>query len=63
MLFSEISLSWQAVFCNQSATSGENASKLEASNFKCCLLALGESTDISDTAQLMIFVLGNDERF
>jgi len=27
------------------------------------LLALGESTGISDTAQLVIFVLGADKRF
>ena len=63
MLFSEKSLLWQAVFYHQSATSGENTLKLEASNFKCCLLALGESTGISDTAQLVIFVLGADKRF
>jgi hypothetical protein len=56
MLFSEISLSWQAEFCHHSATSGENTLKLEASNFKCCFLALGESTGISDAAQLVILV-------
>jgi len=41
----------------------ERSLKLEASNFKCCLLALGESTGVSDTAQLVIFVLGADKRF
>jgi hypothetical protein len=45
------------------ATIIENTSKVEASNSECYLLVHDESTDVSYSAQLAIFVHGVDEDF
>lgn len=45
------------------AASVVNSLKLEASNFEYILLVLYESTDVSYTAQLAIFVCGVDKDF
>lgn len=45
------------------ATSVENALKLEASNFGYYSLLFGESTDVSDTAQLAALLCGDDKAF
>jgi hypothetical protein len=44
-------------------TSVENALKLEASNFGYYSLLFGESTDVSDTAQLATLICGDDKAF
>ena len=37
--------------------------KDKATKFECCSFALDESTDVSDTSQLLLFVKGIDVNF
>jgi len=64
-LFSNISLSWQTVCSRINDISNKIIVKLRdrIQDFKYFSIAFDESTDISNTAQLVIFVRGVNESF
>ncbi|GBO20741.1 hypothetical protein AVEN_208390-1 [Araneus ventricosus] len=63
--FQTVSLSRKTVTSRIEATDKNLTSQLESKigQFKFCFIAMDESTDINDTAQLVLFIRGVDENF
>ncbi|GBO10107.1 General transcription factor II-I repeat domain-containing protein 2 [Araneus ventricosus] len=63
--FQTVSLSRKTVTSRMEAIDKNSTSQLESKigQFKFCSIAMDESTDINDTAQLVLFIRGVDENF